>query len=190
MGEHNLGEGKNTAYEEDIRVPLFVRGPGVPAGERRSQMVLNTDIAPTLVALAGGVAPAKVEGRSIVPLLGAAPPANSAWRQSVLVTYKSGTPPPVATTTPAATAQYGCVTGATPLTKIPEYWAARTQRYTYVEYGNGDRELYDNQVDPLQLRNIYCSAAADLRTSLSTAITRLRACSGATCQAAENTAVP
>ena len=32
MGQHRLGLGKQSAYEEDIRVPLMIRGPGVPAG--------------------------------------------------------------------------------------------------------------------------------------------------------------
>ena len=47
MGEHGLPAGKNFPYEEDIRVPLTVRGPGVPEGRTIDAMVLNNDFAPT-----------------------------------------------------------------------------------------------------------------------------------------------
>src|ERR687889_260081 len=53
MGQHRLGLGKQSAYEEDIRVPLMIRGPGVPAGVRRDEMVLNNDLVPTFADLAG-----------------------------------------------------------------------------------------------------------------------------------------
>ncbi|MFO1070207.1 MAG: sulfatase [Geminicoccaceae bacterium] len=191
LGEHNVAEGKNTGWEEDVRVPLLVRGPGVPAGERRSQMVLNTDLAPTLVALGGGTVPAKVQGRSLLPLLGAAPPANAPWRQAILLTYKTGTPPVPPATPPVATAPYTCVPTATPVNKVPDWWGVRTLRYTYVEYSNGDRELYDTLNDPLQLRNIFCSADPVLKASLAAKITSLRACTdGATCAAAEDALAP
>ncbi|HSL00099.1 MAG TPA: sulfatase, partial [Rubrobacteraceae bacterium] len=52
-GQHRLGTGKWTAYEEDIRVPLIVRGPGVPKGATREHLVLNNDLAPTLTDIAG-----------------------------------------------------------------------------------------------------------------------------------------
>jgi arylsulfatase A-like enzyme len=53
MGNHRLGANKKTPYEEDIGVPLMVRGPGVPAEAVRDQLVLNNDFAPTIAALAG-----------------------------------------------------------------------------------------------------------------------------------------
>jgi arylsulfatase A-like enzyme len=48
LGEHRISAKKWTAYEEAISVPLLVRGPGVPPGVSRSQMVLNNDLAPSL----------------------------------------------------------------------------------------------------------------------------------------------
>ncbi len=51
-GEHRLTPGKWTAYEEDVRVPLIVRGPGVPKGRTLPQLVLNNDLAPTWPARA------------------------------------------------------------------------------------------------------------------------------------------
>ena len=63
LGTHRLGHGKKTPYEEAARVPLFVRGPGVPAGSSVEELVLNTDLAPTFAELAGVSYPA--DGRSI-----------------------------------------------------------------------------------------------------------------------------
>jgi hypothetical protein len=80
LGEHN-GFGKNTYYEEAIRVPLLVSGPGVVAQTRRD-LVGMTDIAPTLLELAGAPVPASVEGASLAPLLAGATPA---WRDMISV---------------------------------------------------------------------------------------------------------
>jgi len=53
LGEHRVGLGKRTVYEEAVRVPLAVRGPGVPAGASAKEMSLNIDFAPTFAELAG-----------------------------------------------------------------------------------------------------------------------------------------
>jgi len=47
MGNHRMPQGKESPYEEDVRVPLWVIGPGVPAGQTRDQLIINTDFAPT-----------------------------------------------------------------------------------------------------------------------------------------------
>src|SRR5215212_1921814 len=85
MGQHRLTAGKWTAYEEDIRVPLIVRGPGVPEGQHLEHLVLNNDFAPTIAELGGAEAPSFVDGRSLVPLLGEDPPPEDQWRQAFLV---------------------------------------------------------------------------------------------------------
>ena len=51
-------------YEPSIRVPLIIRGPGLPAGQHRSQFVANIDLAPTIVQ-ATGAQPGRVDGRSL-----------------------------------------------------------------------------------------------------------------------------
>src|SRR3954453_8400656 len=53
QGEHHIAAGKVLPYEESVRVPLFVRGPGVPAGSKVDKLVLNTDFASTFADLAG-----------------------------------------------------------------------------------------------------------------------------------------
>jgi N-acetylglucosamine-6-sulfatase len=85
LGEHCINKKKWTAYEEAIHVPLLVRGPGVPPGVSRSQMVLNNDLAPTFASLAGLTPPSFVDGRSLSPLLSTSPP--SPWRNALLIEH-------------------------------------------------------------------------------------------------------
>ncbi len=82
QGEHRISFRKERAYEEAARVPLFVRGPGVPSGSKVENLVLNTDFAPTFAELAGEVEfPA--DGRSLTPLLRGED--SSSWRSAVLL---------------------------------------------------------------------------------------------------------
>src|SRR5690606_22976556 len=67
-GEHRA-TGKVMAYEESIRVPLLLRGPGVPAGARREALVPNNALAPTIIELAASTMDVPADGRSLLPLL-------------------------------------------------------------------------------------------------------------------------
>ncbi len=66
-GEHRVASGKVLLYEPSIRVPLIVRGPGIPHGKHRIQFVVNTDLAPTIVAATGAQASRVLDGRSLLP---------------------------------------------------------------------------------------------------------------------------
>ncbi|MBK9092889.1 MAG: sulfatase [Anaerolineae bacterium] len=158
QGQHRLPAGKTTAYEEDIRVPLFVIGPGVPAGASRAHLTLNTDLAPTFAALAGVVPPAFVEGRSLLPLLASDPPAVEDWRACVLIEHK--------------TLEIG---------DPPTYEALRTPQFLYVEYTTGEHEFYDLILDPHELENRYASADVGLLRGLHQQLSALRQCQGAAC---------
>jgi N-acetylglucosamine-6-sulfatase len=68
-GQHRVGYGKVYVYEPSIRVPLVMRGPGVPAGQRRRQLVTNADLSPTILDAAGGRAGKPQDGRSLFPIL-------------------------------------------------------------------------------------------------------------------------
>ena len=65
-GEHRVPSGKMLAYEPSIRVPLLMRGPGIPAGVRRSELVWNGDLAPTILALTGAQPAWPLDGRSLL----------------------------------------------------------------------------------------------------------------------------
>jgi arylsulfatase A-like enzyme len=71
LGDHGFW-GKWTPYEASIRVPLVVfdpRGPAPQRGTARQEMVLNIDLAPTMLSLAGCPIPAGMQGKDITPLL-------------------------------------------------------------------------------------------------------------------------
>jgi N-acetylglucosamine-6-sulfatase len=155
QGEHRLQKGKNQPYEESSRVPLFVRGPGVPAGSKTQMLALNTDFAPTFADLAG--AEFGADGRSLVPLLGG--DEDLPWRTSIL------------------------------LERVPTqrgYEAVRTGTYKYVEYNNGEKELYDLKSDPYELDNMYESADPSLLEDLKAKLDALKSCSAEDCREAED----
>ena len=159
-GHHRLGEGKRLAYEEDIRVPLIVRGPDIPAGARREQMVLNNDLAPTFADLAGATPLLPVDGRSLVPMLRANPPSN--WRTAFLV----------------EAARHERI-------HRPAYRAVRAENYLYVRYANGEKELYNLERDPYQLSSYYPGASDALKDRLRGRLSSLAGCAGAGCREAE-----
>ena len=130
-GEHGLYD-KRLAYEESIRIPFIVRYPGLirDPGRRARQMVLNIDLAPTLLELAGIVPPAAIQGRSLVPILeDAATPGRTAWLYEHFPVF----PIP-----------------------IPGITAIRTANYKYVEYQEDlrPRELFDLTKDPREQTNL------------------------------------
>lgn len=53
ISQHRLNPGKECGFEEDINIPLIIRGPGVPVGEA-DIVTAHTDLAPTILKLAGG----------------------------------------------------------------------------------------------------------------------------------------
>ncbi len=174
MGEHRLMPGKNTAYEEDIRVPLIVRGPGVTAGRTVEHLAMNIDFAPTFAALAGAALPSFVDGRSLVPLLGPTPPPLSQWRQAFVTEHF---------------VDAGERTGGQPRRRgggAPAFYGLRTRDAKYVEYATGERELYDLRTDPYELRNLAATAPQDLLSRLAARLADLKRCRGQTCRAAED----
>ena len=129
-GEHVL-TGKRWAYDDNIKVPFIVRWPdGVAAaGTVKDEPVLNADIAPTLLDIAGVPVPASMQGRSIAPLLRGE---DVAWRDEVFYEYFADFP-----------------------YQVPPSQAVRTDRWLYVEYDRGlSPELYDTAADPEQQVNL------------------------------------
>jgi N-acetylglucosamine-6-sulfatase len=185
LGQHRLPQGKQTAYEEDIHVPLIVRGPGVPKNAKRAHITGNVDYAPTFAALAGAATPSFVDGRSLAPLLGASPPAVSTWRHAYLVEHwqQGGTEAPGSG--PQEPADGDQVAAPAAAQGIPEYHAVRTARYTYVELVTGEKELYDHTVDPYELDNIAATASPALLSSLHDRLVALETCAGAGCRTAD-----
>jgi N-acetylglucosamine-6-sulfatase len=167
LGEHRIAETKGFGYEESIKVPLAVRGPGIPAGSTTDRIALNTDLAPTFADLAKATTPDFVDGRSLRPVFASD---TFFWRTAFLEEFFMGK---------------------------QAYRAVRTTGgEKYVEYTRtGERELYDRATDPYELENRYQTADAVslefLQLRLSTLVLRSRLsaledCAGETCRAAED----
>ncbi len=160
QGQHRFPGGKNAPYEEAVRVPLLVRGPGVARSAARAHLVGLVDLAPTLLELAGAPPREPLDGISLAPLLGAAPPPAGAWRDALLVEReRSGDP-----------------------FFIPAYRALRRPDEVYVRYETGEVELYDLERDPHQLDNRAARAPAEELRRLAARLDALAGCFGATCR--------
>ena len=159
QGEHQLWS-KNWPYEESLRVPLLVRGPGIPAGRRRTQNATLVDLPATFLQAARAPR-ASTDGANLLPVL-------TQDRASVDTTLiQAG----------ASRAPW-------------RWRGVRTARYTYMRWQSGAEELYDRQADPFQLENLlrpdqdpataasYQPVVEEMRTRFE----QMKGCAGATCR--------
>ncbi|HEY4096664.1 MAG TPA: sulfatase [Baekduia sp.] len=163
LGQHRLMPGKMTAYDEDVRVPLIVTGPGVPAGSTVGALAQNVDLRSTFDALAGTVPGEPVEGRSLADLIHGRP--AGPWRQTALIEHEG---PDLNPSDP----DYQSAPGGNPVT----YEAARFANGLYVESANGEREFYNLATDPNAVTNIYNQRDAGQQLELAQRLHRLTQC--------------
>jgi N-acetylglucosamine-6-sulfatase len=169
QGEHRIPKGKYLAYEPSSHVPLLIRGPGIPAGSVTQELSGNIDLAPTLLDATGASAQGRpIDGRSLLPF--ARDPARRTGRPLLHEGLIAGDNDRDA----ALTAQKR--------TKVGTYYAIRTDRYLYVRWRGGGRELYDLALDPYELGSVHRDPRyAQVRATLSDGLDRLRRCAEATC---------
>jgi N-acetylglucosamine-6-sulfatase len=142
QGEHRLQRAKFLAYEPSTHLPLFIRGPGIKRGSRSGELAANTDLAPTILELANAKATASIDGRSLLPFVH--DPKLRTDRPILLEGFTS--------TVDVPTARVG---GASASIEAPpeNYYAIRVGPYKYVEYADGEKELYDLARDPYELNS-------------------------------------
>ena len=132
LGEHGFTS-KVLPYQPSTHVPFFVVGPGLKSGVSNS-LTLNTDIAPTILDLAGIQVPENIHGKSLLPLF---KNDTIGWRNSII--YEG-------------LGNYG---GTKPnLTVL-------NKKYRYIETYNDEkldkvifRELYDQETDTEEMKNL------------------------------------
>jgi hypothetical protein len=122
---------KRWPYEEATRIPFIVKYPGglKNPGRTSAELVLNVDLAPTLLDMAGLPVLPSMQGKSFRSIL---ENQNTPLRQSFHMEYFKDFP-----------------------YRVPEYDAVRTERFLYGEYrGRKKPELFDIQRDPRTLVNL------------------------------------
>jgi arylsulfatase A-like enzyme len=144
---------KRWMYEESLRTPLIVRWPGVTtAGAINRDLVMNLDMAQTLLDAAGTAAHHGMQGRSLVPLLRGQAPAD--WRDAIYYQYFA----------------------YPDWHMVHRMYGVRTQRYKLIHYYEiGEWELFDLELDPHELASLHDNPAyAAVREALTTRLYELR----------------
>jgi N-acetylglucosamine-6-sulfatase len=210
FGQHRLVGGKFLAYEPSTHLPLIIRGPGIKPGSTSGQLVSTIDIAPTILELAGATADKSIDGSSMVPYMkepslrsrrpilfesfvqtndveddgNAAPGELTASAKASGKLGLKGTTGTPATASSASTSSSKNPAAHASLVAPPKnYYGIRLGPYKYIEWPDGEKELYDINKDPYELNNI----ARDpnffpIRAFLHEELVRLEECSGRTCQ--------
>jgi arylsulfatase A-like enzyme len=171
-GEHRIASGKYLPYDPAARVPLLIRGPGIPRGGVSNELVWNGDIAQTIDRIASGSENPAADGRSLLPYA-----ENPLLRSTRPVLLEGDTGPggtgAESAHTSAARARAARVhvagrrgvknleqepdeikSASANTDKAPAFRSIRTDRYEYTVYANGQTELYDMKRDPAQLRSL------------------------------------
>jgi N-acetylglucosamine-6-sulfatase len=174
LGEHRIRIGKIYPYEPSIRVPLLMRGPGIPSGQVRTDPFSMIDFAPTIMELAQARPPVATDG---ISMLSAARDGDRGWQRALLTETGprdrdaaielDGTPIPYDDERPNS---------------LSPTQGARVESLMYVENIGGFRELYDLRSDPNEMHNL----ANDPRyrrqmQAFARILDQLRGCEGAEC---------
>ncbi|GIJ90836.1 hypothetical protein Asppvi_009799 [Aspergillus pseudoviridinutans] len=184
IGQHRMPPGKSSGYEEDIHVPFYIRGPGIPKGKSDDTVTTHIDLAPTFFKLAGIPLREDFDGTPMPVAKGV----KGIAHEHVAVEFWGKSP---------LEGEYGALAPGGSFT-MPNntYKSARIVGNGYSLYYsvwcNHDHELYDMLRDPYQVNNLYTNANATtprlLGRDLSNVITRLdalllvlKSCKGDTC---------
>ena len=172
-GAHRLPMGKEHPYDTDVRIPMYLRGPGVARGATLLHPASLVDLAATLVEVAGAEPRARggpaLDGLSFAAALGGAQ-APSAWRNFSYSEHFGGRNSWAHVRQPLSASAGG---------------SAASARTSFTRWCTGQNEVYDLAGDPLQLVNLagVAGRGSEVERSALPLALALLACSGAECSA-------
>jgi arylsulfatase A-like enzyme len=167
QGQHRIPGDKFLPYEESLRVPFILKGPGIPAGRTVHGQVSNVDFAPTLLDVARARPGRIQDGTSLIPTA-----RDPRKRPNTAIEIEAPAP---------------LFEGNIPQNGWDRpYKGVRTDRYTYVVYKEtGEQELYDRRIDPAELRNVAADPSyARIKARLAAELVKLNRCRGRACNVA------
>jgi len=173
QGEHAVPSGKMLPYDPSTKVPLLIRGPGIGGRRMSLEPVSNIDLAPTLLQIAGASAAggAPIDGRSLLKFA-----QQPKLRSQRFVLHETGG----LRATELQPEEDG---GPIPTRSVRTYRAVRNDRWLYVTYASGERELYDLERDPGQVRSRHRDPRyAATKRALQIELDRLATCRGRACR--------
>ena len=179
LGEHRL-LGKSHPYEESVRAPIVIRGPGIEPGAELDGPAANLDLAPTILDLTNATADRRVDGISLFdaargerPLPARAILLENFDRDRHLETFDRRPDLPGLE--------------RRDMQRLPLFTGIRDRGWVYLEFKSGTRELYDLRSDPHELQNLASEpAVAAIEAGLADRLERLRDCSGRSCSSSPN----
>ena len=197
FGQHRLVGGKFLAYEPSTHLPLIIRGPGIEPNTHSGQLVNTPDIAPTILELAGVKPDKSIDGVSMVPFM--KDPSLRTRRPLLFESFvetndveQNGGASTGETTSKGSprgrlalkgAPRQGAAAHASEVAPPKNYYGIRLGPYKYIEWPDGEKELYDINKDPYELNNIVRDKNyAPIRAFLHNELVRLEECSGRTCQ--------
>lgn len=185
LGQFRIPIEKMLPYETDIRVPFFVRGPGIAPGTQLQEIVLNIDIAPTILDLAGIPVPPIMDGQSMAPLFTGGGGAPASWRTRFISEFAEGNhqtygPFPVYDEPQNQWRMLRVINATHDLAYIEWDQAYVFEKIDFHEY-------YDISRDPWQQVNLWSATPAHVRASLHAELQAMYACRGTRTEASNCT---
>lgn len=202
VGQFGLPWDKRQPYEMDIRIPLMMRGPGLPHRQLDTRPVLNIDFAPTFLAMAGLEAPPWMDGISFFPLSKQNADDGTGMDRRFLIEYH-GEGSRKTVSPDCVYDEVGTLSNCVP-EQLCKCQDSRNNTFTCVRHiephitshlmssynflfckfkdSENFTEAYDLNVDPYQLNNLATSLSPAIENKYISWLEYLKFCSGLSCQ--------
>ncbi|XP_029941251.1 glucosamine (N-acetyl)-6-sulfatase (Sanfilippo disease IIID), b [Salarias fasciatus] len=189
-GQFSLPIDKRQLYEFDIRTPLLVRGPGIKANQTLQAPVLNIDLAPTFLDIAGtNLSALNLDGQSFLSQM-APSLRNGTARPFFLIEYTGeGHPTPDPSCPKLGPGLSQCFPDCVCEDAFNNTYACvrtldATHNLQYCEFADSESfvEVYDLAADPHQLENIVKKVDPAVLQAMNQRLIKLQSCEGEGCR--------